>query len=341
MKQEDYGVFALELPGASDTFDLPAERYCWPSNSVLSPHMRKLIELAASTGIDMTKPNNDEPVYNHVVDKVAEVSPALPVSSVSQVESPHQLMVRCAANELKIKSESEVLKEFGPTVFEEARELAKTQKPTRRQVMARHSREEKQHLRQFWRDLRDAGVEICQHSVSDFVHVILTQLDSLGKGENLSVERVLNLAFPDDEKKARSIGNSTRRKRLKDAYKSDAVMNHTVQQAMLETHGVRQMQLRLSARTFRNSLGVNATLYRDSARITKLGEDVRRLTERVEILERQMQSTKQREALDDAGCNSSREKVLALRAEGVGPTAIASALDMSVNTVKSIIRRSR
>jgi DNA-binding NarL/FixJ family response regulator len=101
------------------------------------------------------------------------------------------------------------------------------------------------------------------------------------------------------------------------------------------------MQLRLSARTFRNSLGVNATLYRDSARITRLEEDVRRLAERVEILERQMHCTKQRETLDDAGCNSSKEKVLALQAEGMGPTTISEALDMSVNTVKSIIRRSR
>jgi hypothetical protein len=57
MKQEDYGVFTLELPGASDTFELPTEQHFFPCNSSLPQHLRERIQYAARTGIDMTKPN--------------------------------------------------------------------------------------------------------------------------------------------------------------------------------------------------------------------------------------------------------------------------------------------
>lgn len=100
------------------------------------------------------------------------------------------------------------------------------------------------------------------------------------------------------------------------------------------THGKSCMNRRDSAKTFGQSLGMNATMFKSCDRITKLEA-------RVQLLEQQMESTKNREALADAGATTSREKVLGLYAQGKKQKEIANELGMSPNTVKSIIRRSK
>jgi len=345
MTYEEFDLLSLELPGI---FEEPtAQPYQFSADAKLSPKLaeiRRLANLAAKTGLDMNEIDNDDPVYETEENTPSlPVSPSAPLGAKKLLLESNQTLLEGAVNDLLCGHDdiAKLCSKYGLDVVERAKEIAKTRKPTRQQVMVRYNREERQRSQQLWKDLKSAGVEIRQHSVQDFVRVIQTQLDLQEKGENLSAERVLQLAFPDDEKKARSVSNSTRRARWKQAYKSDAIENHPVQTALRETHGARAMQLRLSTRTFRNSLGVNAMLYQNCNRIACLQRQVDSLTARVEELERQMRSTKLRESLADADCTSSREKVLALRAGGMGPTAISEALDMPVNTVKSILHRSR
>ena len=336
MTHEEFALFSLELPGT------PEEATAQPHRFISIPKLAAALELAnlaAKTGIDMNQIVNDDPVYE--TKEHTPVSLSIHSSVQASLKEANQILIQHAVNDLLYGSSADLNTKYGPDVVAKAKELATTRKPTRRQVMTRYRREERQRSRQFWKDLLAAGVEICQHSVQDYVRVIQTQLDLQAKGENPSAQKVAESSFSNDKKKANSISNSTRRARWKQAYESDAIKNHPVQIALRKTHGEKSMQLRLSAKTFRNSLGVNATLYQSCETITRLQQQVDSLTARVEHLERQMRSTKLRETLADAGFTYSKEKVLALKAEGLGQTEIASALGMSVNTVKSILHRSK
>lgn len=290
--------------------------------------IRALAAAAVKTAPDMSKAEES---------RESAVSPS-PVASLAQTESPYQLAMQMAvetvARDSFAKSEQELISMYGFDLATRGLELARTMKPTLGQVAMKYYRAEKEMQRAFFRDLKDSGAEFHQHSVEDFVRVIRTQHDLLARGDSSSVAEVLRTAFPSDEKKAKSIANSTRRSRWKKAYNHVSVRNHPVQILIHETQGARVAQNRLSARTFRNCLSVNGTLYGNSKRINALAE-------RVRVLELQMQSTKLREVLDDAGYTSSKDKVLELYRSGVGPTAIAAALAMSPNTVKSMVQRSK
>ncbi len=74
---------------------------------------------------------------------------------------------------------------------------------------------------------------------------------------------------------------------------------------------------------------------------TKLKVQVKEQGAKISALEQQMQATKQREALADSGASSSKDMVLALSDQGKKPAEIAKLLDMSPNTVKSILQRSK
>lgn len=103
---------------------------------------------------------------------------------------------------------------------------------------------------------------------------------------------------------------------------------------MQMTHGRDSMNRRHTAGTFGQSLGINHAMFKSCDRITKLEA-------RVQLLEHQMQATKQRESLADAGAITPKEMVLSLHANGIRPTMIAKQLGMELERVRSIIYRSK
>lgn len=269
-------------------------------------------------------------------------SPVPPAESptlqqTSQQQSFAEVQEKAAqglAREHTGKSPDEIRKVLPGTLGERVIEIVLSQAPTVQQAFGRHQRAVRAAKAEFGKDLTAAGVELKHHSEKDFTHVIVTQLDMLQTGVVPSVSAVVNAAFPDDPKKATSIKNSQHGKRRRKAWHSPAVMNHPMEKAMQQTHGKDSMNRRHSARTFGQSLGMNATLFKSCDRITKLEA-------RVQLLEQQMRETKNREALDDAGCTTSREKVLILSSEGKGPKEIATLLGIPYETVRTIRRRSK
>lgn len=171
-----------------------------------------------------------------------------------------------------------------------------------------------------------------QHSVEDYKHVLLTQLELQLQGDNPPANVVLNKAYPDDPKKAMGIGNSQRMSRVKQAYEVEQVKKHPVHVQTAGMYSARELQQRLACSRFRHSLALNHTMFNKASRIASLEA-------RVTELEQQMCSTKCREALDDAGATSSTEKVIALYQSGMTAKPISVALDMPYQTVKSYIGR--
>lgn len=256
-----------------------------------------------------------------------------PPSSAQSRNSVFVTFEQVVIKDAAVLSYKELIQKYGAERAVMAIARAKAQTPTPKQIFWKHKRAIREADIEKGRALTASGIKVPHHSEADYKHVILTQLNLLLQGINPSVSQLLKTAFPNDPKRAVSIGNSRYRNRRKQAYNSDAVRNHPAEVAMQITHGRASMNGRHSAVTFGQSLGINATLFRDSDRITKL-------VALVHFLALQMQSTKLREALQDVGCNSSQEKVLALRRQRKGPTEIAKLLGMSLNTVKSILRRS-
>lgn len=259
-----------------------------------------------------------------------------PKSLIKQtvIKSKNLTLEQESLRDAKTFSKEQLIRRYGTARATLAIETTKNQAPTHKQAFGQHQQKIRKANAEFGIALRAAGVHIQHHSLEEFQRVIIKQLDLQLQGDNTSIREVLNAAFPNNPKKAVSIGNSRYGKRRKQAYNSEAVRNHPMEKAMQVTHGKENMNRRLCVRTFRESLTNNAMLFKTSDRITKLEA-------RVHMLEQQMQSTKLREAFDDQGYTTSREKVLTLKLEGKGYTEIAKLLSMSVNTVKSIIRRSK
>ncbi len=252
----------------------------------------------------------------------------------SSIKSKYLTLEQEALVDAKAFSKELLIQKYGVALATSVIETTKNQASTHKQAYGQHQQKIRKANAEFGVALREAGVQIFQHSVEEFQRVIIKQLDLQLQGDRTSVSEVLNAAFPNNPKKAVSIGNSRYGKRRKQAYNSEAVRNHPMEKAMQVTHGKESMNRRLCVRTFRESLSNNAMLFKTSDRITKLEA-------RVHVLEQQMQSTKLREAFDDQGYTTSLDKVLALKLEGKGPTEIAKLLSMPLNTVRSKIRRSK
>lgn len=266
--------------------------------------------------------------------------PAAPLHSAPVVPQPVQQlnererMVQSLAKEFAGKSRAELQSTLGMGLGAEVADAMQSQPLTAQQAYGKRQRAERAANAEFRKDLAAAGIQVQQHSENEYTQVIVKQLDLQLEGVNPSVNALLHAVFPDDPKKATSIGNSTRKDRRKKAFNSEAVRNHPIEVAMQLTHGRGSMNQRCSTGTFRQSLGIGRTLFKSCDRITKLEA-------RVQLLEQQMESTKNREALADAGATSSRDKVLALTHEGKGPSEIAELLDMPYETVRTIRRRSK
>ncbi len=245
-----------------------------------------------------------------------------------------QFLYRAALKDAAVGLSKEQLRQKYGAAADRAIADLNSQAPTAQQAFTKYQQQVLEAKRELGRGLAAASTPISRHSVKDYTHVIVTQLDLFQDGGTPSVSAVVNAAFPDDPKKATSIMNSQHGKRRKQAWDSPAIMNHPMEKAMQATHGRDCMNRRHSARTFGQSLSINRAMFKSCDRITKLEA-------RVQLLEQQMRETKARESLSDAGCTSSREKVLALYSQEKGPTAIASELGMNRDTVKSIIRRSK
>lgn len=257
-----------------------------------------------------------------------------PLITQPQVKSVGLWLEKEVLKDAKVLSRDKLMQKHGVSLANWAIDTTKSQAPTYKQAFGQYQQKIRKAKAEFGIALRATGIHIQQHSVEEFTRVIIKQLDLLLQGDNTSISEVLNAAFPDNSKKAVSIGNSSHSKRRKQAYNSEAVRNHPMEKAMQATHGKESMNRRLCVRTFRESLINNAMLFKSSDKITKLEA-------RVHVLEQQMQCTKLREVLDDQGYTTSIDKVLALKLEGKGPTEIAKLLRMPLNTVKSIIQRSK
>jgi len=289
-----------------------------------------------------------------LADQVAAISPDMRVPEQSPVQQPvvqqtqrDRIAVALspldheARKDARVLSREQLLRKYGQSIADRAITAIKSEAPTPREVFTKHLKQQRENNRELGRGLVAAGVVVQHHSVQDYTRVILAQLDSFLEGVILSDSALLRIAFPDDPAKAKSIGNSRNGKRYKQAWGSPAVMNHPMEKAMQRTHNRHDMNRRLTARTFGQSLSMNAVLFKSSDRDKKQDAEIAQLKREVALLKQQMQETKVRESLDDAGCTTSRDKVLALHSQGKGPTAIASALGMNRDTVKSIIRRSK
>lgn len=301
-------------------------------------NVKELIEFASTLPPQFAdiQPEQQRPEPQSVAAPDSQARDAQRGATVQAVVPQHQTgrerMVQSLATEYRGKSRSEILASLGPGLGAEVGDAMQSQAPTVREVFTKHQKQERENYRALGKGLAAAGVEVRHHSVKDYTHVIVTQLDLLQDGAIPSVSTVVNAAFPDDPKKAKSIQNSQNGKRRKQAWNSSAVVNHPMEIAMQATHGRDSMNRRHSPRTFGQSLSMNAALFKSSDRITKLEA-------RVQLLEQQMQATKQREALADTGATSSREKVLALYDQGKGPTAIAKELGMKLDAVKYHIKK--
>jgi len=260
-----------------------------------------------------------------------------PVVSSPPVHAALSLLEELALKDVGVLSKAALIQRYGPECAAKVIELAKSQALTAQQATVKYQRAMRLAAQEYGKDLRAAGVKPMQHSVQDFVHVIYTQLELQLNGENPSANEVLNLAFPDDPTKAKRIGDSKRMQRVQEAYDSPEVMNHTVEKAMLEHHGQRRMNLRTQTPQFSHSLAAGVVLFEGYTQ----GAEIVQLKQEVQLLKQQVECTKNREALDDAGATSSKEKVLALHNEGKKPTEITRLLGMKVDTVKSILRRSK
>lgn len=277
--------------------------------------VRALAEEAAKAGPDLREP------------KPLERPSHKPVLAPSQ-----EGLLLLALREVQSLSRDQLGQRYGYEVADRAIAIARSQSPTAQAAFAAYAREEHAAKAKLGKALRMSGASVQQHSVEDYVRVICTQLDMLQNGAAPSAAAVLRRAFPDNPSKAKSIRGSTKKSSWKNAYSADSVKGHPIEVGMHVTHCPADMRQRLTARTFGESLGINRALYQTGARITALEA-------RVASLEAQMLTTKAREALDDAGATTSKEKVLHLYSQGKGPTEIAKGLNMELNTVKSIVHR--
>ena len=264
----------------------------------------------------------------------AKLLPTPLVPQTVQQLSDRERTVQSLAKDFAGKPHAEILHKLGPNIGPQVIEVLNSKAPALKQILGKRQQRRREADAECGKALTMAGIQVQQHSVKDYTHVIVTQLDLLQDGAFPSVSAVVNAAFPDDPKKATSIKNSQHGKRRKQAYNSPAVMNHPVEKAMQVTHGRESMNRRDSARNFGQSLGINRVMFKSCDRITKLEA-------RVQLLEQLVQATKNRETLADAGATSSRDKILSLDAAGFGPTDIARQLGMNLPAVKKALQRAR
>lgn len=297
-----------------------------------SAHLQSLLDLAdlvAATSPDMRVPELEE---GHL--STRRLAGTGHQASGSGVQVQLSALDRAAQKDAAVLSVEKLRQKYGQAIANRAIAAVQSQAPTAQQAYALCEREIRAAHAKRGKSLQALPNPPMHHSVKDYTHVIVTQLDLLQDGAITSVSAVVNAAFPDDPKKATSIQNSQHGKRWKQAWASPEVVNHPMEIAMQHTLGRHDMNRRLTARTFGQSLSMNAALFKGSDRITKLEA-------RVQLLEQQMRETKAREALADAGCSTSREKVLALSSQGKGPTQIAIELGMNRDTVKKALQRAR
>ncbi len=283
----------------------------------------------------MRIPNPDDPWEG------IDEAPRIATAQQQSFAEVHEKAAQALAKQHAGKSPEEIRREFPGKLGERMIVIAQSQAPTRQQIMAKRQKAVREANSECWIALKAQGFESQQHAENDFVRVIVKLLDMQLNGVTKSISALLREVFPDAPEKAKSIRGSNRCERWKAAYNSDAVQNHPVEVAMRAIYGRVGMKQRGSAASFGASLGIHLALFKGCDMITKYGAERDQLKARVQLLEQQMQETKVRQSLDDAGCTTSRDKVLALRDQGKGPTAIASELGMNRDTVKSIIRRSK
>lgn len=304
-----------------------------------SVHLQSLLDLAdlvAATSPDMRVPELEE---GHL--STGQLAGTGHQASGSGVQVQPSALDRAAQKDAAVLSIMELRHKYGQPRADRAIAVVQSQAPTAQQAYAVCEREVRAAYAKRGKALQALSNPPMQHSVQDYELVICTQLEQWALGNAPSVSEVLRIEFPDDPAKAKSIRGSTRVKRWKEAYNSDAVRNHPMEIAMRLTLDKSSINGRLMARNFGQSLSMNAALFKSSGRITKLNVLVEEQGTRISVLEQQMQETKTRESLADAGCATSREMVLALSLQGKGRTEIASALGMKPDTVKKALQRAR
>ena len=235
-----------------------------------------LANAAAALGPDMRVPE----IEGRVIGNKAQ-----PQSSTPEFSS----LDREAQKDAAVLSIEKLRQKYGQQRADKAIAVVQSQVPTARGAFTKYHQQEREAKRELGKGLAAAGVEVKQHTVQDYTRIILAQLDSFLEGVILSDSALLRIAFPDDPAKAKSIGNSRNGKRYKQAWGSPAVMNHPMEKAMQRTHNRHDMNRRLTARTFGQSLSMNAVLFKSSDRDNKQDAEIAQLKREVAHLKQQMQ----------------------------------------------------
>lgn len=320
-------------------------------NAMASIYMSNAIDAVEVEPIFV--PPNIPSEWHEIIAEVVRTSPDMRIPNSDDlweggdiVQSPsaqteRECLVQSLAKDFAGKPHAEILNRVGPELGARVIEVLQSKAPTPKQILGKRQQMYREADAECGKALAAAGIQVKQHTEQEYMRVILAQLDSFLEGVILSVSELVRIVFPDDPAKAKSIRGSTRVKRWKDVYSSDAVRNHPMEIAMRLTHDKSCINGRLTARNFGQSLSVNMTFLKSCDRITKQGAEIDQLKARVQLLEQQMQATKQREALTDAGVTTPKDMVLSLHEKGVGPKMIAKQLGMELERVRSIIYRSK
>lgn len=137
------------------------------------------------------------------------VPPSLPVVQPSAAQlNERERMVQSLAKEHKGKSRAALQGFLGKDLGSAVADAIQSQTPTLKQILGKRQQKHREADAECGKAMATAGIQVRQHSVQDYTHVIVTQLDLLQDGANPSVSAVVNAAFPDDPKKATSIRNS-------------------------------------------------------------------------------------------------------------------------------------
>lgn len=251
-----------------------------------------------------------------------------------QSNSVTERLVQAATLELMTTSLEEVQRRYGASIAAEATEQARAVVPNTRQAMLKYRRREREASAELWKSLKANGVQIRQCSEQDYISVILLQLEKMLQGELPSAANVCELAFPDAPEKAKHLANSRNHRRWGKAYRSDAVRNHPLEQAMQAHHGARTMNQRCPVHTFRNSLSITRTLFIAYDKINKQEAQIR-------SLEHQLKRTNLSKTFADSDAVSLKDKALAMYCTGSSPKVIAEELGVKYNTLKTWLRRGR
>lgn len=254
-----------------------------------------------------------------------------------QVENTHKLYREIAHQLQEGVSEATLIKQYGADLVARARVYASEQgltiKPHLGRAFAKNTNAHKAADKVLYQELGAAGL-LRHHAVEDFAHVLLVQLDCQAKGENPAVGTVLKRAYPEDENRAKSIGNSKNMSNALEALLLGTISEHPVTAQIASVYGGRDLQQREAYPKFCNLLAWNRTAFQMASRIASLE------TENAE-LKQQFRRAECREALEVARPKTQAEQVIELHLAEWSNQEIADEIRKKPSDVATILSKAR